>query len=105
MSVDSRGSYQKAEGKKKRKPKTQTKQMRQKKATEGDQEKTGSEEQKAGRQRRTAKGASYDGVDMRDLQGLQASLASVEVTLHAVLEGIGEDRTRKRSSACQKLSG
>ena len=105
MSVDSRGSWQKAEGKKKRKPKTQTKQTRQKKTAEGDQEKTGPEEQKAGRQRRMAKGASHDGVDMRDLQGLQASLASVEVTLHAVLEGIGEDRTRKRSSACQKLSG
>ena len=27
------------------------------------------------------------------------------MTLHAVLEGIGEDRSRKRSSACQKLSG
>ena len=42
---------------------------------------------------------------MRDLQGLQKSLASVEMTLRAVLEGIGEDRSRKRSSACQKLSG
>ena len=42
---------------------------------------------------------------MRDLQGLQKSLASVEMTLRAMLEGIGEDRSRKRSSACQKLSG
>ena len=64
-----------------------------KKTTEGDQEKTGPEEQKAGRQRRTAKGALHDGVDMRDLQGLQASLASMEVMLRAVLEGIGEDCT------------
>ena len=42
---------------------------------------------------------------MRDLQGLQKSLASVEMTLRTVLEGISEDRARKRSLACQKLSG
>ena len=42
---------------------------------------------------------------MRDLHGLQKPLASVELTLRVVLEGISEDRSRKGSSACQKLSG
>lgn len=50
------------------------------------------------------KGALHNGVNMCNLQGLQASLASMEVMLRIVLEGIGEDRTQKPSSTCQKLS-
>lgn len=42
---------------------------------------------------------------MHDLQGLQASLESMEVMLRIVLEGIGEDCTHKHSSTCQKLIG
>ena len=95
MSVDLRGSWQIARGKNKRKPKTQTKQTQQQKAAEANQEKTEHEEQNAGRQRRLAKLALHDGVDMRDLQGLQASLARVKVTLRVVLEGIVEDCMQK----------
>ena len=43
-------------------------------------------------------------VEMRDLQGLQKSLASMEMTLRAMLEGISEGHSQKRPLVCQKLS-
>ena len=44
------------------------------------------------------------GVELCDLQGLQQSLASIEMTLCAVLAGIGEDLAKKCATACVRLS-
>ena len=89
----------------KQKSKQQQKQKQLPGSKDGEQHDERNNEQKEGRKKRTAKVNVHAGVEMRDLQGLQKSLASMEMTLRAMLEGIGEDRSRKRSSACQKLSG
>ena len=106
MSVDSKGSWQTVDGRRrKQKSKQQQKQKQLPGSKDGEQHDERKDERKEGRKKRPAKANVHAGVEMRDLQGLQKSLASVEMTLRAVLEGIGEDRSRKRSSACQKLSG
>ena len=84
----------------KQKSKKQHKQKQLLGSKDGEQHDEHKEERKEGRKKRPAKANVHTGVEMRDLQGLQKSLASVEMTLCAVLEGIGEDRSRKRSSAC-----
>ena len=41
---------------------------------------------------------------LHDLQGLQSSLESIEMMLHAMLVGIGEDLAKKCMTACAQLS-
>ena len=102
MLVDSMGSWKMEEGKKKWKPKTQTKRTRQQKAIEANQERNAPEEQNPRQQRCMAKGTLHNGINVHDLKELQVSLVSMEVMLHALLQGIGEDHTCKRSFACKK---
>ena len=57
------------------------------------------------RKKHLAKANVHVGVEMCDFQGLRKSVASIELMLRIVMEGIGEDRSQKRSSAGQKLRG